>query len=106
MSDDPAERLRQSNQISIPGVLDVGDSDDAAEMTAMMSEVVQIPVRVEWVAGRSSSQMAQAPARPAQRMEPHPDPASTRGTPAETPNSMAPILARPPVRRGRFITEN
>ncbi len=53
MSDDPAERLRQSNQISIPGVLDVGDSDDAAEMTAMMSEVVQIPVRVEWVAGIS-----------------------------------------------------
>ena len=106
MSDDPAERLRQSNQISIPGVLDVGDSDDAAEMTAMMSEVVQIPVRVEWVAGISSSQMAQAPARPAQRMAPHPDPASTRGTPAEMPNSMAPIPARPPVRRGRFITEN
>jgi hypothetical protein len=47
MSDNPNDLLRQSNEVVVPAVLELGDPDAAFRLTMVMSEAVRIPIRVE-----------------------------------------------------------
>lgn len=46
MPSDPVQRLRESRQVVIQAVLEIGEADDARAMTATLSNVVRIPVRL------------------------------------------------------------
>lgn len=103
MSDDPAERLRQSNQVSIPAVLEIGDSDEATTLTAMMSDVAQIPVRIEWGPARAQRRgtgagtiRAAEGAGPGGQSQASPDRAlDTRRADVGSPFTSAPASAAP-----------
>jgi len=64
MSDDPAERLRRSNEITIHAVLEIGQSDEVEALTAVMGDVVRLPVRLEWIDAPSRPRGAGSEIRP------------------------------------------
>jgi hypothetical protein len=97
MSNDPAERLRQSNEVTITAVLELDGSDGAASTMAMMSDPVRIPVRLEWTSGGSGGG-GSAPVSRRRQLAPAAAPVAH-----DRPDGvMAPITVRRGPRRQRF----
>ena len=65
MNDSPAERARQSRELRIAAVLDLGEDGDGLRATAHMANPVAIPVRVVLEPGGAAGPAAADPAEEA-----------------------------------------
>ncbi len=104
MSNDPATLLRQSEQLELPAVLEIGHAN-AAAVPLMLTDPVVIPVELEWTGGEASD----APNRARAPMGPSSAPGSPPAQPVSArpqPVGMAPVAIRPSRRRGRFLVGN
>lgn len=98
MSNDPASLLRESEQIEISAVLEVGQGNNGASIPLLLTDPVVIPVELEWVGGDAPASSRRAVPR---------DVAPAKPEPARpTPVGHAPVAVRPPLRHGRFVSGN
>lgn len=98
MSNDRASLLRESEQVEISAVLELGQGNKGASIPLMLTDPVVIPVELEWVGGDASASSRRAGPRDVAPAAPDPV--------RPTPVGHAPVPVRPPRRRGRFVLGN
>lgn len=103
MSNDPAALLRESEQVEISAVLEVGQGNKGASIPLMLTDPVVIPVELEWVGGDAHGSSRRAAPRDVAQAEPGPIRPPPMG---HAPVGHAPVLAHPPRRHGRFVLGN